>query len=80
MVNAIGEIKATFEIGGITYNEQIIIKKLNTPQSIIFCIKEKEVLKFVENGDIYIKGNLVDNDKEVVSMLKEFLSSAKIKY
>ena len=34
-----------------------------------------EVLKFCENGDIYIHGRLAENDKEVVERLREFLQS-----
>lgn len=59
------------KIGNI--NEQIIAKKLESPQNITFTIKSKEVLKFEENGDIFVKGKLVDNDKEVVDKLREFL-------
>ena len=34
-----------------------------------------EILKLCENGDIYVKGRLVENDKEVVDALREFLKS-----
>lgn len=33
----------------------------------------KEILKFCENGDIFIKGKLAENDKEVVEGMREFL-------
>lgn len=32
-----------------------------------------EILKFEHNGDIFVKGKLVENDKEVVTALREFL-------
>ena len=34
-----------------------------------------EILKLCENGDIYVKGKLVENDKEVVDAMREFLSA-----
>lgn len=33
----------------------------------------KVILKLCENGDIFVKGNLAENDKEVVDALREFL-------
>jgi hypothetical protein len=33
----------------------------------------REILKLCENGDIFIKGKLAENDKEVVDALREFL-------
>jgi hypothetical protein len=33
----------------------------------------KEILKLCENGDIFVKGKLAENDKEVVDALREFL-------
>ena len=35
--------------------------------------KSKEILKLCENGDIFVKGRLAENDKEVVDALREFL-------
>jgi hypothetical protein len=34
-----------------------------------------EILKLCANGDIFVKGKLVENDKEVVDALREFLIS-----
>jgi hypothetical protein len=34
-----------------------------------------EILKLCENGDIFVKGKLVENDKEVVDAMREFLNS-----
>jgi hypothetical protein len=34
-----------------------------------------EILKLCANGDIFVKGKLVENDKEVVGALREFLIS-----
>jgi hypothetical protein len=32
-----------------------------------------EILKLCENGDIFVKGRLAENDKEVVDALRDFL-------
>jgi len=34
-----------------------------------------EMLKLCENGDIFVKGKLVENDIEVVDAMREFLGS-----
>jgi hypothetical protein len=33
----------------------------------------REILKLCENGDIFVKGKLAENDKEVVDALREFI-------
>jgi hypothetical protein len=33
----------------------------------------KEIIKLCNNGDIFVKGKLIENDKEVVDALREFL-------
>ena len=55
--------------------------KLNTTpapaNTIFFSVDENqtELLKLCQNGDIFVKGRLVENDKEVVDALREFLIS-----
>ena len=53
-------------------SEQPKQKKLNF---ITFCLDEKfEILELRENGDIFIKGKLFENDKEVAEAMREFLT------
>lgn len=33
-----------------------------------------EIIRLCANGDIYVKGNLVENDKEVVQGFREFIA------
>lgn len=33
----------------------------------------KEILKLAQNGDIYVRGKLVENDLDVVEAMREFL-------
>lgn len=44
-------------------------------QNVVFLKNNgtKELLKLCENGDIFVNGKLVENDKEVVDGLREFL-------
>ncbi|MED2752676.1 hypothetical protein P4278_10145 [Bacillus thuringiensis] len=44
-----------------------------THDSIVFKIGEQEIVSLKSNGDIFVKGNLIENDKEVVDGLREFL-------
>lgn len=36
----------------------------------------REVMRFENNGDIYVNGRLADNDKEVVEGMRSFLRDA----
>jgi len=36
--------------------------------------KQGEILRFENNGDIFVHGNLVENDAQVVSAFREFLT------
>lgn len=47
------------------------------PGNIILQIGDIEFLRLEPNGDIYVKGKLAENDKEVVHALREFLTNAK---
>lgn len=49
---------------------------LSEENEITFSVGGIEVIKLVENGDIYIKGNLAENDKEVVNAMREFLNKS----
>jgi len=42
---------------------------------MVFSVKSGEVLRFKPNGDIYVRGRLVENDKEVVEALRIFLKA-----
>ncbi|AQY42086.1 hypothetical protein P4V72_03320 [Bacillus thuringiensis] len=41
--------------------------------SIILRVGEQEMVSLKSNGDIYVKGKLVENDKEVVDGMRELL-------
>lgn len=55
------------------------IKLLPEEQNTIFFKQvdkdHKEILKLCQNGDIFVKGKLAENDKEVVDALREFLKA-----
>ncbi len=45
-------------------------------KNIIFFLQDKsnqEILKLCKNGDIFVKGRLAENDKEIVDALRKFL-------
>ncbi|MEJ9124556.1 hypothetical protein P4I92_12655 [Bacillus cereus] len=46
-------------------------------ESIIFNDGGKEIISLKSNGDIYVKGKLVENDKEVVDGMREFLKLSR---
>lgn len=54
----------------------------DTENAIIFTVKDcseeyDNILKLCSNGDIFVKGKLIENDKEVVDGLREFLRRDK---
>lgn len=55
-----------------------LVEFKNLEKNTIFFSKDKkggEILKLCPNGDIFVKGRLAENDKEVVDALKEWLNS-----
>jgi len=46
-------------------------------QSITFKVSNDEILKLEVNGDILVKGKLIENDKQVVDALREFIKGNK---
>ncbi|MED2777458.1 hypothetical protein P4278_23735 [Bacillus thuringiensis] len=45
--------------------------------SIIFKVGEKEMISLKSNGDIFVKGKRIENDKEVVDGMRELLMLSK---
>ena len=37
-------------------------------------VNNDEIIKLCANGDIFVKGKLIENDKEVVDAMREFLT------
>lgn len=57
-------------------NNNIIESNESENNTFIFLKKDStEILKLCGNGDILVKGKLVENDKEVVDAMREFLKS-----
>ena len=48
--------------------------------TVIFSIEANQppILRLETNGDIFVKGNLVENDKDVVNALREFLVGMRV--
>lgn len=51
--------------------------KLET-NTIMFKNNHVEMIKLCQNGDIYIRGKLIENDIEVVDAMREFLKIQNI--
>ena len=52
-----------------------------TEQNTIYFMQgdgDAEILKLCENGDIFVKGKLAENDKQVVDALREFLKGQSL--
>ena len=50
----------------------------NSPKYIIFQVDDvDEFIKLCPNGDIYVKGKLIENDKELVDGLREWLTKVR---
>ena len=47
---------------------------LNTIEFKVGEFIETPIIKLCENGDIFVKGKLIENDKEVVDAMREFLT------
>jgi hypothetical protein len=59
--------------GNISLKGHLKFNSFIQPNEIVFMCGKNKVLILEPNGDIYVKGKLVENDKEVVEGLREFL-------
>ena len=57
-------------------NELII--PVNDPILLISTPDQGDILRFDRNGDIYVRGNLIENDHEVVDGFRDFLKSRNL--
>jgi len=69
----------TWEVEALAAPEGLLIQSqeaFSAPGDLIFCVTEGiEVLRFRGNGDVFVRGNLIDNDVRILKALKEFLIS-----
>ncbi|WP_144488870.1 hypothetical protein [Bacillus thuringiensis] len=47
------------------------------PGDIIFMVGENDALTLKHNGDILVKGKLIENDREVIEGLREFIGLSR---
>lgn len=55
----------------------ITLESTSLPHSIVFFYasnNNNEIIRICDNGDIFVKGVMIENDKQVVDALREFLS------
>ena len=50
-------------------------KKFESNTIHFFTNENNEIIKLCDNGDIFVKGKLIENDKEVVDAMREFLKT-----
>lgn len=68
--NYIGGVEMTLTLHNGDLNK---LARDTSQDSIILKVGEQEMVSLKSNGDIYVKGKLVENDKEVVDGMREFL-------
>ena len=59
--------------------ENLILKSELEPNTITFDLGKNEnepIILLKDNGDIFVKGKLIENDKEVVDAMREFLKQS----
>ena len=49
--------------------------KINEPAIMQIVANGEEVIRFEQNGDIFVRGKLTENDKEVVEAFRCFLTN-----
>ncbi len=68
--NYIGGVEMTLTLHNGDLNK---LARDTSQDSIILRVGEQEMVSLKSNGDIYVKGKLVENDKEVVDGMRELL-------
>ena len=57
-------------------NKERVLDAPLESNTITFTTSNSEpILELKQNGDIFVKGKLIENDKEVVDALREFLQT-----
>ena len=59
--------------------EDLKLKSELEPNTITFDLGKNEnepIILLKDNGDIFVKGKLIENDKEVVDAMREFLKQS----
>jgi hypothetical protein len=75
------ELKTYTELTDEFVNNSLLELKEIVPQernTIFFVVNDnlsQPILKLCENGDIFVKGKLAENDKQVTDAMREFLKS-----
>lgn len=63
---------------GIDDSKIEVIKSNLTSNILTLNSASKEILRFEQNGDIYLHNKLIENDKQVVDGFREFLKSQNL--
>jgi len=63
----------------IETNDENVAEPAAPDSRIAFVVNPNEpaVVEFLANGDIFVRGRLVENDKEVVEGFRDFLNSVQ---
>ena len=51
------------------------VKEFKSPEIIFSTSNGNELVKLCDSGDIFVKGKLIEKDKEFVSAMREFLKT-----
>jgi hypothetical protein len=62
----------------VGYNEAHLIASEQIAPNLTIQVDRKEMLKLCVNGDIFIRGELMETNKEVMEGLKQLLTTNKI--
>lgn len=54
---------------------KLIGKEIKSNTIQFFTNENNEIIKLCDNGDIFVKGKLIENEKEVVDAMREFLKT-----
>ena len=54
---------------------KLIGKEIESNTIRFFTDENNEIIKLCYNGDIFVKGKLIENDKEVVDAMREILKT-----
>lgn len=56
-------------------SEADVLEAMMEMDEFVFAVGDREMIKLCANGDIYIRGELTENNKDVVVGMMDFLKS-----
>lgn len=71
---------ATIDTGTASANISAWTTIANQPNNFVFRCGNREMIRLEPNGDIFVRGELIKNDMEVITLFEQYLRMSNNRY